>query len=78
MRRTANRQSSTRGFLHNPHPQQEKAAVTGGVAAARDGRYELINLGGNQVFSVAHHFVQCLEAGIARNASNGVVGDFPH
>jgi len=33
---------------------------------------------GNQVFTVAHHFVECLGVWKARNASNGVGFRFLH
>ena len=40
--------------------QEQQAAVTGRVAASLRTLHELFDFGGNEVFAVVHHFVQCL------------------
>jgi hypothetical protein len=42
-----------------PEHQEQQAPVAGRVAAAFGDFHELLDFGGNEVFAVAHHFVQC-------------------
>jgi hypothetical protein len=51
--------------------QEQQAPVTGRIAAAFGGFQELLDFGGNEVLTVVHHFVQCLEWKNLLNASNG-------
>ena len=55
-----------------PEHQKQEAPVAGGVAGALGGSDKLLDFGRNKVFSVAHHFVQCLDVSKLRNASNNV------
>ena len=54
-----------------PKHEQQPTAVACLVTGALDGSYELIDLGRNQVFAVAHRFVQYYGYKKPRNASNG-------
>jgi hypothetical protein len=54
-----------------PKHEQQQTAVACLVAGTLDGSYELIDFGRNQVFAVAHRFVQCCKYKKPRNASNG-------
>ncbi len=74
-------QHQAAGFGHAqavPEHQEQQASVAGRVAGALGGGYELLDFGGNQVFSLGHHFVQCLGWQKPRNASKGAEPVFLH